>query len=52
MLTEPHPHPAKRSAVEGIDGSGTFAQLTVLYRWLVARGFQVFREVGLDSIEP
>jgi dTMP kinase len=42
MLTEPHPYSGKLIIVEGIDGSGKSTQLSLLHRWLVARGHKVF----------
>lgn len=42
MLSEPHPYPGKLIVVEGIDGSGKTTQLSLLYRWLLSRGYKVF----------
>lgn len=42
MLSEPHPYPGKLVVVEGIDGSGKSTQLSLLYRWLLSRGYKVF----------
>src|SRR6516165_1040996 len=42
MLSEPHPYPGKLIVVEGIDGSGKSTQLSLLYRWLLSRGYKVF----------
>src|SRR5215470_8526923 len=42
MLSEPHPYPGKLIIVEGIDGSGKTTQLSLLYRWLLSRGYKVF----------
>src|SRR5215510_4228779 len=42
MLSEPHPYPGKLIVVEGIDGSGKSTQLTLLYRWLLSRGYKAF----------
>jgi dTMP kinase len=42
MLTEPHPYPGKLIVVEGIDGSGKSTQLSLLYRWLLSRGYKAF----------
>jgi dTMP kinase len=42
MLTDPHPYPGKLIIVEGIDGSGKSTQLSLLHRWLLARGQKVF----------
>jgi len=37
-----HPYPGKLIIVEGIDGSGKSTQLSLLYRWLLSRGYKVF----------
>ena len=42
MLSEPHTYPGKLIVVEGIDGSGKSTQLSLLYRWLLSRGYKVF----------
>ena len=42
MLSDPHPYPGKLIVVEGIDGSGKTTQLSLLYRWLLSRGYKVF----------
>src|SRR5579862_6497734 len=42
MLSEPHPYPGKLIVVEGIDGSGKTTQLSLLHRWLLARGYKAF----------
>lgn len=42
MLSDPHPYAGKLIVVEGIDGSGKSTQLSLLYRWLLARGYKVF----------
>ena len=42
MLSDPHPYAGKLIVVEGIDGSGKSTQLSLLYRWLLSRGYKVF----------
>ena len=42
MLSEAHPYPGKLIVVEGIDGSGKSTQLSLLYRWLLSRGYKAF----------
>src|SRR5215472_9034655 len=42
MLSEPHTYPGKLIVVEGIDGSGKSTQLSLLYRWLLSRGYKAF----------
>src|SRR6266436_3032712 len=42
MLSESHPYPGKLIVVGGIDGSGKSTQLSLLYRWLLARGYKAF----------
>src|SRR5438876_8507536 len=41
-LSVRHPYPGKLIVVEGIDGSGKSTQLSLLYRWLLARGYKAF----------
>src|SRR5207244_9502206 len=40
--TVPHPYPGKLIVVEGIDGSGKSTQLSLLRKWLDARGYNIF----------
>ena len=35
MLSQSHPSPGTRLIVEGIDGSGTSTELSLLHRWLM-----------------
>lgn len=42
MSPDPHPYAGKLIVVEGIDGSGKSTQLSLLYRWLISRGYKVF----------
>src|SRR5262249_10040710 len=42
MSPDPHPYAGKLIVVEGIDGSGKTTQLSLLYRWLISRGYKVF----------
>jgi dTMP kinase len=42
MVSDPHPYAGKLIVVEGIDGSGKSTQLSLLYRWLMSRGYKVF----------
>jgi len=42
MLSKPHPYQGKLIVVEGIDGSGKSTQLSLLYRWLLSRGYKAF----------
>jgi dTMP kinase len=37
-----HPYPGKLIVVEGIDGSGKSTQLSLLQKWLEAKGFNTF----------
>jgi dTMP kinase len=41
LLLSPHPYPGRLIAVEGIDGSGKSTQMSLLERWLRARGYPV-----------
>jgi dTMP kinase len=38
----PHPYPGKLIVVEGIDGSGKSTQLSLLRKWLEAKGYNIF----------
>src|SRR3989441_12046202 len=40
--TVPHPYPGKLIVVEGIDGSGKSTQLSLLRKWLDAKGYNIF----------
>jgi dTMP kinase len=42
MSPDLHPYAGKLIVVEGIDGSGKSTQLSLLYRWLISRGYKVF----------
>jgi len=42
MSPDAHPYAGKLIVVEGIDGSGKTTQLSLLYRWLISRGYKVF----------
>jgi dTMP kinase len=41
-LATPHTYPGRLFVVEGIDGSGKTTQLSLLAKWLTARGHRVF----------
>src|SRR3989475_12937936 len=56
--TVPHPYPGKLIVVEGIDGSGKSTQLSLLRKWLDAKGYNFFftelnsSELGKETTPP